>query len=145
MKKPKAKLAAGDNTPENHRTLREPWKPGESGNPAGRPKGSRNKLAERFYDDLYKSWEKNGPSAIEALRIESPKDYVRIAAYVLPKEFVVKDASIKDLSEEELVEFLCLLRSQLGEASEEYPEELVKRISELGEEDQLTAKGCAPG
>jgi hypothetical protein len=28
---------------EKHRGLREPWKPGESGNPTGRPKGARNK------------------------------------------------------------------------------------------------------
>ncbi len=33
----------GENTPKKHRTLKEPWKPGQSGNPSGRPKGSRNK------------------------------------------------------------------------------------------------------
>ena len=33
----------GETTPKKHRTLKEPWKPGQSGNPSGRPKGSRNK------------------------------------------------------------------------------------------------------
>jgi hypothetical protein len=34
-----------------HRNLLPPWKPGQSGNPLGRPKGSRNKLAEQFFID----------------------------------------------------------------------------------------------
>src|SRR5260221_5404769 len=33
-----------------------PWKPGQSGNPAGRQKGSRNKLSQDFIDDAYAEW-----------------------------------------------------------------------------------------
>ena len=33
----------GEKTERKQRRLREPWKPGQSGNPAGRPKGARNK------------------------------------------------------------------------------------------------------
>ena len=42
----------GESAPQKHRGLREPWKPGESGNPAGRPKGSRNKLGEEFITEV---------------------------------------------------------------------------------------------
>jgi hypothetical protein len=38
--------------------LRAPWKPGQSGNPLGCPKGSRNKLAEQFFVDVYENWKK---------------------------------------------------------------------------------------
>ena len=41
----KSNSKAGDNTPEDTPKggRRPPWKPGQSGNPDGRPKGSRNK------------------------------------------------------------------------------------------------------
>jgi hypothetical protein len=32
----------------NWRDHLKPWKPGESGNPAGRPKGSRNKINQAY-------------------------------------------------------------------------------------------------
>ena len=44
---------------------REPhrWLPGQSGNPAGRPVGSRQKLAEQYLRDLYEFWQEIGPAA----------------------------------------------------------------------------------
>ena len=51
--------------PQKHRGLREPWKPGESGNPAGRPKGSRNKLSEEFvaeFSRLVRAWGRGDPN-----------------------------------------------------------------------------------
>jgi hypothetical protein len=33
-------------------------------NPAGRPKGSRNKLAESFIRDVYEKWEDQGPAVL---------------------------------------------------------------------------------
>ena len=55
-----------------HRGLRPPWKPGESGNPAGRPKGSRNKLSEEFVAEVYADWCEHGAAAIETVRERDP-------------------------------------------------------------------------
>ena len=35
-----------------------PWQPGQSGNPKGRPVGSRNKLATLVFDEALASFEK---------------------------------------------------------------------------------------
>lgn len=57
----------------------------KAGNP-GRPKGSRNKLAEEFVHDLLTDWETNGKQAISDMRDKSPTDYCKVVAAVIPKE-----------------------------------------------------------
>jgi|DEB0MinimDraft_6_1074348.scaffolds.fasta_scaffold320729_1 hypothetical protein len=39
--------------------------PGESGNPSGRPKGSKHALSEAFLQDLIEHWRLNGAEAID--------------------------------------------------------------------------------
>jgi hypothetical protein len=82
--------------------LRPPFKPGEVHNPLGRPKGSRNKLAEYMVRDFCESWEKHGAQAIETLRKKKPVDYVRIAAQLIPKEFLVKDQAADGMTDDQL-------------------------------------------
>jgi len=63
------------------------FKPGQSGNPAGRPKSARSKLTESFIKALADNFEENGVAAIELLRTESPKDYLLAVGKLVPKEF----------------------------------------------------------
>jgi len=76
------------------------YKPGESGNPKGRPKGSRNKLGEDFIQKLYADFHEHGEAVIEAVRVEKPDQYLKVVASILPKE--VKISTEVDLSDEEL-------------------------------------------
>ena len=41
------------------------WRPGESGNPNGRPAGARGRFSQRFVADLTDAWEKHGAAALE--------------------------------------------------------------------------------
>jgi Family of unknown function (DUF5681) len=68
-----------------------PWlfNPGQSGNPAGKPRGSRNKLAEAALRELCADFEGNGMTAIVRCREERPDIYLRIVALsLLPKQKV---------------------------------------------------------
>jgi len=66
---------------------------GISGNPAGRPKGTRHRLGETFLDALLADFEKacaddpsQGALAIQMMRLEKPNEYAKMIASILPKE-----------------------------------------------------------
>jgi uncharacterized protein DUF5681 len=62
------------------------FKPGQSGNPRGRPKGSRNKLSEEFFRDLCDAWQAFGKPALETMAMLYPVEFVRLVASLMPKE-----------------------------------------------------------
>jgi len=59
--------------------------PGESGNPAGRPKGARDKV-HACLDDLYSEWLVQGADAIRRIREDQPHHYVRVFIAALPQD-----------------------------------------------------------
>jgi hypothetical protein len=73
---------------------------GCSGNPRGRPKGSRNKLSEKFIADLAKDWFKHGKEVLENVRTLHPGIYLRIVAGLISKETGGSVASLVEQSED---------------------------------------------
>lgn len=67
----------------------DPWKPGQSGNPKGRPPGSRNKLGDAFVEALHKDFLEHGVNAIVACREQKPEVYLQVISRILPKELNV--------------------------------------------------------
>lgn len=64
---------------------------GVSGNPAGKPKGARNKLAEDFFKALANDFAENGIAAIEVMRAERPNEYAKMIAGLMAKEVTGED------------------------------------------------------
>jgi Family of unknown function (DUF5681) len=56
-----------------------PWQPGQSGNPAGRRPGSRNKLSEEFLQGVHRTWQAHGDRALEAMAINDPSNFCQFA------------------------------------------------------------------
>lgn len=61
------------------------FKPGQSGNYAGRPKGSRNKLSEDFLKALASDFAEHGAAAIAEVRTNKPEHYLKAICSVLPR------------------------------------------------------------
>ena len=92
-------------------TLSPAWQPGQSGNPKGRPKGSRNKLGESFLTDLQADWAEHGSAVIKTVRAERPHEYLKVVASILPKELNVRVDPLDEMDDDELTAILAAARA----------------------------------
>ena len=61
------------------------WKKGQSGNPAGRPRGTRERLSKAVIEQIMTDWSKHGLKVIESVRKDKPEAYLQIVARLLPQ------------------------------------------------------------
>jgi hypothetical protein len=91
----------------------------------GRPLGSRNKLAQRVFDDIFRHWNEpaggdlcKGQAALEFLYRERPGDYLKLTASILPREFVFEN-TITELDDAKLDRMISMLRERALAARQE--------------------------
>jgi hypothetical protein len=113
----RARKRVSDVTEKKLRNLR-PFKPGQSGNPKGRPKGARNRLGTQFLEALETDFNKYGAQAIALVREKKPEVYMRVVADLLPKE-----ANINVEAGEAFVELWRRISDGLGD-------QLAERVDE---------------
>ncbi len=95
-----------------------PWKPGQSGNPAGRPLGARSKFSLAFYDDLLDVWTEHGKEAMVMTAKKDPATFVRVAASLMPKQVKAEITDMRTL----VVELVGATLIPAGEEEPDYIE-----------------------
>ncbi|MFA5952764.1 MAG: hypothetical protein WC807_21090 [Hyphomicrobium sp.] len=81
-----------------------------TGGSVGRKKGARNRLHADFVVALSEHFHEMGKAAIDIVYKESPRDYLKIIASVLPKEFVLEDGRLESMGDDELEQYLAEIR-----------------------------------
>lgn len=92
-----------DDTPRKQGLL-PGWQAGQSGNPAGRPRGARSKLSEAFLDALFADFASHGIGAIVRVRDEKPDQYLKVIASILPKDLNVNINDLEGLTDKQLID-----------------------------------------
>jgi hypothetical protein len=101
------RASMADRDPESGRFL-----PGNIG--GGRPRGSRNRLGERFLDDLYVLWESDGAKVLREARENKPMEFAKMVASLLPKELLLRKDPVDEMSDAEIADALDLLRGMMA-------------------------------
>lgn len=92
------------------------FKPGHSGNPSGKPTGSRNRLQGDFVRRLADDFDRFGIYAIARARRQDPIAYVRVVASLMPKQIERTDP-FDELSDEQLDAAIAAVRAILAAKS----------------------------
>ncbi len=86
-----------------------PFKPGISGNPNGRPKGSRNRLTDQVLKSIAEDFAQHGSEVLERVRREEPATYLKMIVSLLPRELVMqfeqhRPSEVGQLEDEQIIE-----------------------------------------
>jgi hypothetical protein len=79
---------------------------GQSGNPAGRPKDTRNRLTKKVLEDILQHWNELDPvtkttkglHALQRAYRDKPVEYVKAVLSVMPKELAIENV-MADMSD----------------------------------------------
>jgi len=90
-------------------TPRGRFKPGISGNPNGRPKGSRNRLTDQVLKIIADDFAQHGQEILERVRREEPLGWLKLVISLLPRELIMqfennRPSEVGDLNDAELIE-----------------------------------------
>jgi hypothetical protein len=109
-------------------------------NRAGRPSGSKNRLAARVYDDVFRLWSEpaaegsnltRGEAALITLAHEKPAEFIKVVFSIVPRD---RDPVIENvastLDDDELRHVISIYREQLAARQEQPQLAEVKTITD---------------
>src|ERR1700731_1131279 len=101
------------------------WPPGKSGNPAGKPPGTRTAFSQGFIRDFALVWQEEGLEAVRKVARKSPESFVAIAAKVCAADVRVSiEPSAGGLSPEDWIlvqQVVQAVKAALPDAAERNP------------------------
>jgi hypothetical protein len=81
--------------------------------PAGRPKGSRNKINQAYIDAFCQEFEKHGPAVFARVRKKMPHVWLKLAAELQPKQVEIEHA-FADMTDDQLRQRIAELNAAIA-------------------------------
>ena len=111
------------------------WPPGKSGNPAGKPPGTRTAFSQGFIRDFALVWAEEGLEAVRKVAKKSPEAFVAIAARICPNDvrLTLEQAIPGGMSLEDyslMREVIAAIREGLPEADQLQPGAVFQHVLE---------------
>ena len=78
-----------------------------------RPKGTRVKLGEHFFQALCADFEEHGVKAIESVRKQDPSTYLKVVASLMPKEVKI-ERPLEEMSDVDLANLIAAVGTALA-------------------------------
>ena len=109
------------------------WPPGQSGNPAGKPPGTRTAFSQGFIRDFALVWAEEGLEAVRKVAKKSPEAFVAIAARICPNDvrLTLEQAIPGGMSLEDyslMREVIAAIREGLPDADRMQPGEVFQHV-----------------
>jgi hypothetical protein len=121
------------------------WQPGQSGNPAGRLRGSRNRLSEAVICALLRDFSMHGEKAIAKVRRTQPAAYLKICALLVPREMKFEHtAGVKAMSDEELERSLEVIKELIAQRDAAANAKVIEAEAEVVPTLPAPASGAKP-
>lgn len=89
------------------------WKPGQSGNPKGRPQNAKQKLSDAFLADMLEAWQAKGKEAIDRVIEERPHEFIKAVGAIVPKDINVKPSAMDELTDDDVASLIGAVRSAI--------------------------------
>ena len=104
------------------------WPAGVSGNPDGRPLGSRHAFSQAFMRDLAADWQKNGAAVIARVAKDNPSAYFSVCARLLPSDVSVSIQAQSPALDAHDLSILRAIRDAIPGANELEPQAVLDHV-----------------
>ena len=118
---------------DTKRVIGRPFQPGQSGNPDGRPIGSRQRISEMILRDAAETWPIYGKAVFERLAVSHPDKYAALMVGLVPREALLSVvAKLPGNLEPEdwsiVCEVISAVKASIPDAGDRPPGEVMEHV-----------------